>query len=645
MSFWATVVASNLLVASLIALLALSVGRGGRHARLAHGLWVAFFLKLITPPIVVLPYSLPAEWVPETTAAFNRSLTQFSLTLGEATNSVERVASSSRRVAGSTVGARSIGLDAFRVNWASLLLVVWMAGFATIACRSLVRVLRFRRLVIREGKPDAEATAKVAEMLRATSTLGIRRAVPRVVRVPLRVSPMLVGLGRRPMIICPDQLWQGLTSAQRESFLAHETAHYSRRDHWVRLLECVVTAAYWWCPLVFYARRQLERHEEVCCDAWAVRRLGTPPRRYADALLRVVDFVSEHQAGLPRLASGMQPSDSMEERLRLLMRPASVDTDAGPMSWLAGSCCCVLWLVHPAALPQSQPWIASNLPALAPSTSLSGPRFDSADVTAESRADSDRSRSELPQRPVGFWNRTPKRRWADFSLTLPGARLVAETSRGISIQVPDRPTLRFTNDQLTAIVEIPRTRRVVIGDRGGHLRLWDLSAGMPVSLIGRHRGSVTSLAYHQRCGLVSGDDTGALMRWDVQSGQPQAGWSGPDEVDDALPIQSVRSDRLGETLAVVVGCWSDEQNRQELCLLDAVTLETNESRPLRSPSGESIAVVYPTDAGDWIAVDWSGQRFNVNTGERAGTVAKPTVSAIALAESVTEVPVDEDSLK
>ena len=82
---------------------------------------------------------------------------------------------------------------------------------------------------------------------------------------------------------------------------------------------------------------------------------------------------------------------------------------------------------------------------------------------------------------------------------------------------------------------MPATQRVVIGDRLGQVRLWDLSAGVPVSLIGRHTAPVSSLDYHEDSGLVSADDAGSVMRWDLQSGQVLAADGGFDATGVGLP--------------------------------------------------------------------------------------------------------------
>src|SRR5437667_428240 len=83
------------------------------------------------------------------------------------------------------------------------------------------------------------------------------------------VSPVLWTIGRTPRLLFPAGLLERLDREQREALLAHELAHWRRRDHWVRLVELAVLVLYWWHPVVWWARRELHEAEEQCCDAWA----------------------------------------------------------------------------------------------------------------------------------------------------------------------------------------------------------------------------------------------------------------------------------------------------------------------------------------------------------------------------------------
>jgi bla regulator protein BlaR1 len=336
MNAWLQLVAANILVASLLGCLAWQVGRSGRRATLAHLLWVAFFVKLITPPIVLLPISVPEAWMPATSASITNGFPYRGLSTRSGPNVPSLLGGAQEHSRAYTTSDfnSSTGFLTPSLDLWSCLGLVWFTGFGFVLVRGLIRFVRFRRLLVREGKQDDDASAFVRKLIDSNEQRSARHSFsPKVLRIPIRVSPMLFGFGFRPAIVCPDQLWRSLSESDRQAFLAHETAHYCRRDHWVRWLEWIVTAAYWWFPGVYIARRQLERNEEACCDSWAVRQLGSSPRQYAEALLRVVDFISEHRVGLPRLASGMQPTESLEERLRLVMQGSSVEPSSPAIQW------------------------------------------------------------------------------------------------------------------------------------------------------------------------------------------------------------------------------------------------------------------------------------------------------------------------
>lgn len=621
-------IVSNIVVATLIALLAWQVGRSGRRAGLAHVLWITFFVKLITPPIILLPVEVPQSWVPQQWVE--------TIETQPTTAMVAPIQQSASPAAVALESAQPSDLsDAPRhptqssawshFSFGSLLVILWFVGTVIILLRSLIRFWRFHRLLHREGKLDVESTEFVQQLLDCESMRAGRGAVPRanapqVLRLPIRVSPMLFGFGRRAVIVCPDRLWESLPTADRHAFLAHESAHFTRRDHWVRWIEWIVTAIYWWFPAVYFARKQLERHEEACCDAWAVSRLETSPRSYAEALLRVVDFISEHQIGIPRLASGMQPTDTLEERLRLLMKPPK-STSSSSLHLAASAACFSLWLVHPVAkvetfVEEVKP-SKHSISLIDPTPTLDEP-LTSIDPAIE---------VELPAKPSGFWNQPVSRQWANFSLSLPGAQLVAQADRDITIEIPGRTPLLFQATEMSALAEVKQTNRVIIGNQAGKIRLWDLTAGTPVSLIGQHAAPITSLAYHESDGLVSGDQHGSVMRWDMQSGQVLATWSTnktTSHAGDNAAVESVRFSKSGDVLAILTGKWNDYGDEQYVHFVNSQTLENIST--VSVASGSAIVVDHPTIG--WLVVDWAGTVRSLQTNSVVNTIGKEEVSAI-----------------
>jgi beta-lactamase regulating signal transducer with metallopeptidase domain len=294
----------NAAVAALLALLALAVGYFVRSPAVRHLLWVLVLLKLVTPPLFRLPLAvLPASWEappaesPPLVGCVCKPLPTSSMANSFPTPDAERAPAWWVRL-------RMIGAD----QWA---LIVWIVASTTWFVWQGRRIIRFRRRVARAQDADPEIALAT---LRIGKALGVGRPPP--VKLASGIgSPMLWGWGRGTVLLFPRELLARLAPEARDTLLAHELAHYLRRDHWVRMLEFVVTGLYWWNPAVWLARVGIEAAEEECCDAWVVGGLAASPRRYAEALLATIDYAAELRR--PILPPGACPAN---RDARLLQR-------------------------------------------------------------------------------------------------------------------------------------------------------------------------------------------------------------------------------------------------------------------------------------------------------------------------------------
>lgn len=270
---------SNAVLTLPFALCALAVSRLRRPA-LAHAVWVVVLLKLITPPLLIfrVPFHVPAAemlWTPWTWTFPSAAL--------------------------------SAGL------------ALWLGGSLACGAWSLLQLRRFGLRLRSASATPPELAARGSQLARV---LGLNR-VPRIVVLPEPISPLLWGCGCRACIVVPAELLRRLSSAELDALLLHELAHYRRGDHWVRLLELVVTVIYWWHPVVWLARRGITNTEEECCDGWVVCRSSVSPRHYADAILTTLDLLSERAAAVPFAATGAGGMPLLERRLRQIMQRQS----------------------------------------------------------------------------------------------------------------------------------------------------------------------------------------------------------------------------------------------------------------------------------------------------------------------------------
>ncbi len=612
---------SNVAVASGLALVATVVGWTGRYAAPARWIWLAVFLKLVTPPLVTVPIQFSDAWsgkLSEVSSYLNTPRVVVP-PIGRPVPPLAAVNDHLGTVPDIEVPTSQ---PLLAISLVDVVLIVWALGTAWLLMRGIVRYWRMVQLLRLRAEASDEGAQAVRELLQRAPD----QFVPGVRLIAVRISPMLFGIGRNTSIVCPRELWLELDQAGRLAFLAHEAAHYLRRDHWVRWIEWVVTSIYWWLPLVVWARLQLERHEEVACDNAALdllqRQSSKPVRRsYAESLLSVVDFLSETETRVPRLASQMQPTSALEERLHWIMTRQEPDR-----SWqwpltagiLLGACAL---LVH----PRVQPWTPSL--AYGSSTALSSAAKTDVDATAmvnHANAVSPKGINhpplELPAAPLGWWNDAPERVWADHQLGKRALRLVAEVGGGVAVSGPNGIQSKFEPRDARALAYVPGNDRLVVGRQDGELHLWDLASARSVSLIGKHAAEITSTGWSATGGLVSSDRQGNIVRWDLQSGEMLA----TRNLNQA--VSNVRWSNDGQEVAALTGNWSIASGQRYMILLRGDSLE----RKLRLRVPQDAATVHHDEGLGWLAISWSGAIHELKSMRLVGTIPKHHVSGAVL---------------
>jgi beta-lactamase regulating signal transducer with metallopeptidase domain len=320
-----TVALTNAVVALALAAVALIVGRVVRRPALTHGLWLLALLKMVTPPLFPLSVSWPETSLPpETVGVATPVVTneEIVIRVGEAEPDPPPVEPLPAAAAVADLPEDPVPVtsgDSLSIlDWPVIIGSVWIAGSLGWVLLAFCRIRRMNRLL----RFDTLAPASLVEEVRnLAERLGLRR-IPDVWLIPGKVSPMVWSLGGSPRLLLPVELLDGLTAEQRAAILLHELAHLHRRDHWVRWLELLATALYWWNPVVWWARHELRRAEEECCDAWVVWALPGAGRAYADALLECLDFLSDVPRSLPLGASGAGHID-LKRRLKMIMSGTS----------------------------------------------------------------------------------------------------------------------------------------------------------------------------------------------------------------------------------------------------------------------------------------------------------------------------------
>ena len=340
-----------------------------RRPALAHALWLLVLIKLITPPLVPVEIPRPqplfaeAENVPEISAPVDVPVSSraaetarfiqpegvleeedLAAATGMIAAEASPVLSGGRQPPEHTVSNRGLTPSASQnrgltsparqaQSWQTCVLLCWLAGSCLWWGLAAWRLYRFRRLL--------RAAAVACPMVQARAEMLARRLglsyCPRIRLLPAPLPPLLWSLLGPAAIFLPERLWAELTFQQQDTLLAHELAHYQRRDHWVRWLELLALGLYWWHPAAWLARRALHEAEELLCDARVLRALPAAADAYAQALIQTVAFLSGPRLALPGAASGMGHVRPLKARITMMMRGTNADRLPRAGAWaLAG---------------------------------------------------------------------------------------------------------------------------------------------------------------------------------------------------------------------------------------------------------------------------------------------------------------------
>lgn len=624
---------ANAATVTVLALGVFLVSRCLKRPAVTHALWVLVLLKLVTPPIVGIPVPLGIETSHSTATPVERGVAPQAVAVDQpatpiltqpvvATHTESGVVQPIEPVLESTAPpATFIPSTDTRVNWSDVAawgLSIWLAGTVVCCVWFASKAMRFRRFLRRHSLQDSEAERRAR---RLAGNAGLVRC-PQVKLVDGVVSPMLWGFGGHAQLLFPRQLWQQLDNERRDALLMHELAHHQRGDQWVRVLELITTVLYWWHPVVWCAKREIEVSEEECVDAWVVREQSATgcieSRCYAEALLTTLDFLSERRAALPPASSGLGNLPLLKRRLTHIMRrsvAASLSKTArrGIVAFSLVSLILNPVLIFESAVSASPtPQALPTLPAAS----------DSAESEALAHEELNSAVENPIAAPTGWWTERPPNQWAVAESPNREYRLLAYAGNRVRLEQSDERGHDLADAGITCVVFTPRGTRFLAGAIDGSVRLWDCESGKPVSQFGRHDTEVTSIAIDPSGRFAaSGAKDGTVIIWSLESAAPIGSWIEPER-----PISCVRFSPDGEFLAVAGGEWR-RPNSHRVTLLDTDVWEPR--HVLNAAS--TIAAVEFEENGRLLTADWSGKILSWEPATdrvvRVGNVDKAIVSA------------------
>lgn len=341
---------TNGLIVVPIAVIVAVCARWLNRPALVHALWIIVLLKLVSPTFYAIHMPGLGEIVrhllPDASLALAFDGVESPLEIGEecsaapvAWRGVERATQlRPRSIHTSSHGESVVGANTLAVAASSLpsssdkallpaqfgvlttiVVGAWLLGAVTFFCVLGYRVRRFQQLV----KRAPCASESVQGLARSIAVRYDLRTTPTIRVASGDFPPLLWVMPGSTSIVLPQKLLLQLGPPATENLLAHELAHFARGDQWVRLLESIVLGIYWWHPLVWWTRRQLQHAEELCCDAWVLWAYPKSNTAYARTLLATLEYLSGARSTLPPLASGLGRTSLIRRRFEMILHQKS----------------------------------------------------------------------------------------------------------------------------------------------------------------------------------------------------------------------------------------------------------------------------------------------------------------------------------
>ncbi len=165
------------------------------------------------------------------------------------------------------------------------LAALWLGGFVimlSVWCAQWQRV----SAIVRQAVP-LRGGREVEALRRAERIVGIAKPI-KLLASHTSLEPAIFGI-IQPVLLWPVGISERLDDAHLQAIVAHEVWHVRRRDNLAAAVHAVVEALFWFHPLVWWLGTRLVEERERACDEEAVG-LGSPPKVYAESILKVCEF-------------------------------------------------------------------------------------------------------------------------------------------------------------------------------------------------------------------------------------------------------------------------------------------------------------------------------------------------------------------
>ena len=192
--------------------------------------------------------------------------------------------------------------------------LIWMAGALFFFIKLTIRYIKLKKMLDRIPAEKDERAENVF-----TTVLKNKEKRPEIMKTSAVQIPCCVGLFHK-RILLPTKEY---SDEELYYILLHEYTHLKNNDVLTKLLINSICAVYWWNPLVYLLRKDMQQSLEIRCDGLVSKKMDSVSRSNYLAVMLAEFKDNCHADGFKKYHSSVMPlfeehSEKLIERFQLV---------------------------------------------------------------------------------------------------------------------------------------------------------------------------------------------------------------------------------------------------------------------------------------------------------------------------------------
>jgi len=253
-----------------------------------YALWLLILVKLVLPPTLTSPMSFTAEipfMVKQTAIKIRQPQTSPHAIKPVIVPVTELIPADTTiqpvEVIPAPYTAPATPAGAF-LSGKTYVFFVWLVGVGILSGWLIIRLSNLRHQHLKDKQSNLPERLEYL-LVSTARKLGLKKT-PQVILTNKVCCPAVFGIFR-PVLLMPADKLQNMTLQDAENIFLHELAHIKRGDLFVHAVYMILQIAYWFNPLLWLIRKNLQNLRELCCDATVARLLKEKTIGYRQTLL------------------------------------------------------------------------------------------------------------------------------------------------------------------------------------------------------------------------------------------------------------------------------------------------------------------------------------------------------------------------